>query len=115
MEAGERDTYVTIQRLTDSEGTSGFPVETWTSLASVWMRKMDASGSERFRASQLAASVDTQWEMGYRADMDPDLVDVPKHRRLVYQGRIYDITFASQIGRREGVELITVAGARVDA
>lgn len=115
MEVGERDKHVTIQQLAESAGTSGFPVDTWTTLAIVWMRKLDASGSERFRASQLSAAVDTQWEMGYRADMDPDLLDVPKLRRLVYQNRIYDITFASQIGRKEGVELLTLAAARIDA
>jgi hypothetical protein len=41
--------------------------------------------------------------------MDPDLLDVPKRRRLVYKGRTYDIVAAGQIGRNEGVELLTLA------
>jgi head-tail adaptor len=116
LDAGERDRAVTVQQLTDSTGTSGFPVETWTTLASpVWMRKLDLGIRERFMTAQLAAAVDTQWEMGYRADMDPELVDVTKVRRLVYQGRIHDITSADEIGRREGISLLTIAGAKVGA
>jgi SPP1 family predicted phage head-tail adaptor len=114
MEPGERDRAVVIQQVTDSIGSAGSPVETWTTLdAQVWMRKLDASQAERFRAAQLSAPFDTQWEMGYRDDMDPELVDVTKVRRLVYQGRVYDIVSASQIGRREGIELLTLAKGKV--
>lgn len=110
MEPGERDCAVTIQQRAESRGASKMPIETWSTLhATVWMRKLDLKGQERFAAAQLSAPFDTQWEMPYVADMDPDLVNVPKERRLLYQGRIYDIRTASQIGRREGIELMTLA------
>src|SRR4051812_22838159 len=111
MEVGERDRAVTIQQRssTDARGASGMPVETWTTLATpVWMRKEDIGGRERFAASQLTQAYTTRWEMGYRADMDPELVTVIKVRRLLYQGRTYDVVDASQIGRREGIELLTM-------
>jgi hypothetical protein len=44
--------------------------------------------------------------------MDPDLVDVPKLRRVLFHGRIHDIVAANQIGMREGVELLTLASGR---
>lgn len=111
MEPGERDCAVTIQQLTETV-VSGLPKESWTTLATpVWMRKMGLRASERFEASQVAGKADIQWEMDYREDMDPDLVNVVKLRRLLYQGRTYDITSADLIGRREGVELITVSGS----
>jgi hypothetical protein len=71
------------------------------------MRKLGIKGGERWIANQLSAPADTQWEMGYVASMDPDLLDVPKRRRLLYQGRVYDIVAAEMIGRREGIELLT--------
>jgi SPP1 family predicted phage head-tail adaptor len=114
MEAGERNRRVLIQQLTDSQGDSGYPIETWSTLAIEWMRKMDLSLAERFKASQLAASVETQWEMPYRSDMDPELVDVQKTRRLLYENRVYDITGGSVIGRREGIELLTLAGSGLE-
>jgi ribosomal protein S5 len=45
--------------------------------------------------------------------MDPDLVDVQKERRLVVSGRIFDIRAATTIGRRRGIELVTLAGSRL--
>ncbi len=113
MEPGERDRAVTIQQLVETTPASGFPTERWTTLtAAVWMRKMDAKASERIAAANIAAAFDTQWEMGYAANMDPELIDVPKKRRLLYLGRPYEIVSASQIGRREGIELLTIASTK---
>lgn len=115
LNAGAMDREVTIQALTDGAGTSGFPVETWADLCTVWMQRMETRGSERFRAAQLSAPIETRWQMHYTAEMDPDLVDVPKKRRLVYSGRVYDITSATALDRQVGIELMTLAGSAVDA
>jgi len=113
MESGERDRVVTIQQLVESAPASRFPTERWITLTdTVWMRKQDARASERVKAEHLAADFETQWEMGYAADMDPDLVDVAKTRRLLYLGRVHEIVAASQIGRREGIELLTIASTK---
>lgn len=115
MEPGERDRLVTIQQLTAAKGGSGYPKESWTTLATAYMRMQDWRAGERFVAKQNAPSFETYFEMGYRADMDPEQVDVPTARRLVYQGRAFDITEASMIGRRDGIELRTVAATKVAA
>lgn len=110
MEPGERDRAVVIQRLIEDVPESRFPSERWATLTPLaWMRKMDARAMERVKAEHIAAAFDTQWEMGYAENMDPELIDVPKKRRLVYQGRVHEIIGASQIGRREGIELLTIA------
>lgn len=114
MEPGERDRAVTIEQADDAVSTSKIPIERWTTLASiVWMRKLDANMSERVKAEQVAAAFDTQWEMGYWKEMDPELVDVSKSRRLLYQGRLHLIVGASLIGRREGIELLTISSTKV--
>ena len=111
MEAGERDWIVTIEQVTDStDASSGEPIETWTTLvASMPAAKFDLQGYERQQVNQLSARYDTRWELNYRLDMDPDLVDVARTRRLVCRGRTHDIVAASMIGRREGIELHTLA------
>lgn len=110
MEPGERDYIVTIQKVTDSiDVSSGEPVETWSTLVTMPAARFDQQGYEREKADQLSARFDVRWEINYRLDMDPDLVDVPKARRLVCNGRTHDIVQASVIGRREGVELLTIA------
>lgn len=111
MEPGERDCDVTIQQLTETI-VKGVAKEDWSTLATpVWMRKMGLKATERFTAQQTKGAATTQWEMDYREDMDPDLVDVVKARRLVYRDRVYDITGADLIGRREGIELLTLSGS----
>jgi hypothetical protein len=51
--------------------------------------------------------------MHYRADMDPELIDVPKKRRLKFQGRVHNIVHAEHVGRKDGIELTTSAQTAV--
>lgn len=115
LSAGRRDWFVTIQQrsATDTpDASSGEPTETWTTLVSnMPAAREDAKGTENFVANQMSAAYDTRWEINYRADMDKSLVDVPKLRRLVYQGRVHDIVDSSEIGRRRGIELWTLAAS----
>lgn len=111
---GERDKQVTIQQATDTRGaTSRAAVRTWADLATVPMSKTDSSGRERFTAGQTSASFGSVFTLYYRADMDPDLVDVTKLRRLVYAGRVYDITSGRVLGVRQDIELVTLAAGGV--
>lgn len=113
LSSGQRDQEVRIEQLASSVASTRYPVETWTTLvATEWMARTELRANERFTANQPLVSTETQWEMEYRADMDPDLLNVPKSRRLVYMGRIYDIVAASVIGPKRGIELLTIA--RVD-
>jgi SPP1 family predicted phage head-tail adaptor len=107
---GIRDKFVTIQSMTASVGTSRAPVETWADLASVWAFKRDVGGRERFTANQVSAPYDSYFELPFSDAWDPDVVDVPKTRRLVYRGRVYDIVSAQKIGRRDGVAIDTLSG-----
>lgn len=115
LSAGRRDWFVTIQQrsATDTpDASSGEPTEAWTTLVSnMPAAREDAKGTEKFVANQMSAAYDTRWEINYRADMDPSLVDVPKLRRIVYQNREHNIVAASEIGRRRGIELWTLAAS----
>lgn len=111
MEPGHRDRVITIrQRGEDTaDPVSGEPVATWTDLVvAMPAAKHDIQGRERFAQEQLSARYDRRWIINYRLDMDPELVDVPKSRQVVYHGRAEDIVSAREIGRREGIELLTL-------
>jgi len=115
LEPGARDRAVTIEALTSGVDSVGGPIETWTELVTLPAAKLDIEVRERLLATHLAAAVDTRWEINYRADMDPDLVDIATTRRLVHQGRRYDIVGAFHIGRRAGIELLTLASTTAGA
>jgi hypothetical protein len=106
----ERDRAVTVEQNTESVGSTGFPLDTWSTLATnYWCSKQDLVGKERFEQGQQSAPFATKWVGSYRADMDPELVDVPRLRRIVYQGRRYDITAASMVGMKETIQYMTIA------
>jgi SPP1 family predicted phage head-tail adaptor len=108
--SGAHDRFITVQALTESVGASRRPVESWDTLFGVWAAKTDMGGRERLVAEQLSAPYDTKWELPYAPSIDPDLVDVRKTRRLVVSGRVHDIVSAQEVGRRRGVEVLTLAG-----
>lgn len=113
MDPGERDRRITLEQrpVEDTADTSGVPIDgPWTTLASdVPAAKSGISGYERFKADQLSARADVRFEIGWREDMDPNTLDVPKLRRIVHDGRTYDITSGDEIGRRDGIELMAMA------
>jgi head-tail adaptor len=109
LTAGARDRPITIEQMTDAIGPSRFPIEDWTPLVSGMAARDDGGGTEMFVANQAAAIGDVRWTMPYRADCDPELVDVAKVRRIVADGRVYDIVAAALIGRRRGLELLARA------
>lgn len=115
LRAGMRDTLVAIEQRPSSDAVddSGFPdddANAWSTLAAEeWMHRHALGGQERFVRNQEAASVDTIWTMRYRDDMDPDLWDVAKLRRLRHEYRVHDIVSATVIGRKDGIELVTLS------
>lgn len=112
--AGKRTLLVTVQQMTMTRGTSRAPVETWTTLRTCRASKEDLlmnDSRESFRAEQVSARLETAWGLPYTADMDPESVDVPRTRRIVFSGRTYDITRASVEPGRKGVQVITLAKA----
>lgn len=111
---GQMDRLVTIQQGVESrDATSKAPKITWSTLGTAYMAARPARGRERFTAEQLSASGDTVWHTHFREDMDPEIIDVPKYRRLRFRGRTYEITSAVHVGMREALELVTIASQRV--
>lgn len=107
--AGARDRWVTIQtRPEESLSGSGFPIDApWADLATVAMAREDVEAAERERGAQEQAVAYTQWTMPYMTEMDPEVVDVQKLRRLLYAARQYDILGATAIGHARGIVLLT--------
>lgn len=112
---GSRDKVITIQARPAgvTRDTSGAPIDgPWTThLDTVLAEREDIQGRERLTAQQLTAQYDTRWRIPFVASMDPDALNVPKLRRVVYRGRVLEIVFARTLGRQEGIELLTLAKA----
>lgn len=111
FEPGQRTRRVTVQFRRDGQSTSSFPVDNWDVVRSavIPMAREDVSGTEADRGHQAQSAYQTRWYLAYRCDMDPELVDVTKDRRLVWQTRVHDIVSGVVVGMRDAIELRTVA------
>ena len=108
LRAGRLTRPVTILRAGASttndygEAISGAPIET-PAMAGV----SPAPGVERFASAELAATAQTRFVFRYR----PDLVRVTDQLRS--DGRVYEISSVTEIGQREGWEVLATTRAEV--
>lgn len=115
LQAGTRDKLVTIQALTEDVDGAGVPIEGWVDLfPREWMAKRDAvlrdRSAEEFDAAQWAAHRWVEWDCAFRSDMDADVIDLAKYRRLVYRARTYNIVQAAVLPHEDGhgIRLVTL-------
>lgn len=104
LSSGELDRRLTLQRKTITTNSYGEDVAAWVMLATVWGKKKDMRGAERYAASQTVAEVDTKFIIRYRSDLTP--IDL-----IICEGRTYDVGGTLEIGRREGIEIHAKARA----
>lgn len=99
MRSGRLDRRLTLQRKTATENDYGEPVESWTTLATVWAEKIPVRGAERYAAMQTVAEVEERFRIRYRKDLTP--LD-----RVICGNITYDVLGVLEIGRREGWEIL---------
>lgn len=106
MRAGRLDRRITIQAVTRSRDSFGQASETWADLLTVWAAFKPVSASERFAAAQTIATQAATFSIRYRADLSLS----PGGHRIRFDGKNWNITGYSEIGRREGWEIYASAG-----
>jgi head-tail adaptor len=98
---------ITFEALTEVEGPSGNPVWDWVPLYAVFAEHVNINAAERFSGDQVVAREYTRWVFAFDARMDPDVIDVPKTRRLTYGVRAYDIQTARRAGTQGALIEVT--------
>jgi SPP1 family predicted phage head-tail adaptor len=123
MRYGRLDRRITIQRKIVTSSPSGQPIETWVDLdPRRWASVNPVSGDERFTEPQLAGKQQTEFQVRYSADV----ASLTPLDRIVYPAiepaspppeippaTIYDVLAVHEVGRREGLRIIT--SRRADA
>ena len=111
-DTGRREFFVLIEQLTEAQADSNFPTETWTKLQHAWAARSYGTLDEEFKADQLSAANVVLWDIPYSTFMDPDKIEVAKKRRLVYQGRTFDILSAHLNDRGQGRSIVLTTLAK---
>lgn len=106
MDAGRLDRRITIEELTESRDSVGGVVSTWDPRCLIWAQKVPITAREKFAPQQLAADADTRFRIRY-----PNFTVSPKRHRVKDGVQTYDIRGVLEVGRREGLDLLTLARA----
>ncbi len=98
MRSGELDRRILIKTSTEAPDGAGQPVKTWTTLATVWAKRSDVKGQERFAAQQRLATRTTTYRIRWRSGLDETL-------RVVDVGVTYEVTGVAGNYRQGWAEL----------
>lgn len=99
MQAGRLDRRIIIQEDTPTQDTYGDETSTWSTFATVWANVKSKSGKEYFNSDQVVAERSRIFKIRY-------LPGVNEQMRISYDSNFYDIQTVSEIGRKEGMEII---------
>jgi head-tail adaptor len=119
MRAGRLDRLITIQRPTTTGSHSGEPQLSWVAIAGCQRRAASMApvrGDERFTGEQIVGQEQVEFRIRYSAGV----ADISPKDRIIFPAlgdnsptndprtrEIYDILAVHEIGRREGLRLIT--------
>lgn len=106
MQAGQLDRRVQFLRaaLVD-DGYQTAPGPYTAHGAPVWAAKVEVSDAERFRAGTVEPVITTRFQVRWSAFT----AGIERSDRLTCEGREYAIVGIKELGRREGLEISTVA------
>lgn len=106
-DAGRRDRLVTIVRqVTSGTDSWGDPVPSSETETERWAAVTPSPGTERFANAENAATAPIRFVFRWEDDL-VRVTDTLRHD----DGREYDVKSVTEIGRREGWEVLAVARA----
>lgn len=116
MRGGRLDRLITIQRKTSTASDSGEPQDTWTTIAPLRRPASMAPvrGDERFNIPQISALEQIEFRIRYSSDV----AALSPQDRIIHPAlsadspepavrKIHDVLAVHEIGRREGLQIIT--------
>jgi SPP1 family predicted phage head-tail adaptor len=107
MDAGALDDRIVIQRATTVPDGFNNPVETWSTLATVWSKAGPVSDGERWKAGQTLANETIRFTIRWANWVS----GVNPRDRILYEGRTFDIQGVKDIGRKGYREITATARA----
>ncbi len=102
MRSGALDRIVTLERFTTTENEYGEEIEAWAPLRTVAAQVVQQSGREFLAAAMTQAEVRVLFRIRWIEGIRPT-------DRINYEGRLHNIHEVKELGRREGLDIMTVA------
>ena len=109
--AGSLNERATIQRATVSYNNFNEPIETWATIATVFVNRVDASASESYRAQEVGAQITSRFKIRVSSSVD----DVNPRDRMQFNGFVYNITAVRETKRNRWLEIDAVVRPEIAA
>lgn len=104
IQAGKMDRLLTLYKPVRTRLSTGEEIVTPTEYGTAWAERKPLRGTERWVAQQVAAEVDERFIIRYRQNLSPIC-------EIAFEGRRYEVTSVTEIGRHEGYEILATARA----
>jgi len=107
MDIGKLDRKINFQSYTESLGSEGSPVKTWTTTSTNWASFRQVQGNETIEHGKVNAVVNAVFRIRYSSGFTPD-----RTMRVVYNSTNLNIVDVNELpGRNRGWEIVTKADA----
>lgn len=107
MKKGPLNRRIRIERATVTVNGRGNEVRAWGPLATIWAQRLPQRAIEGWKASGTAAELETAW----RVRWSTQVADVSPADRIVFGAQVMAILGVTEIGRREGLEIVCKSAA----
>lgn len=101
MKAGKLDRRIVIQNQSDTIGTDGFRTTTWSTFLTVWSNVLHTTGKEKTENSDRSNERNVNFKVRYNSTITTQM-------RVVWNGGVYAVLDIKELGRKDGLLLITV-------
>lgn len=102
MKAGSLDRVIIVQRATETRDALGQVTQAWAPIATLRAAVIQASTAAYLKGAGLEAEGAVVFRVRW-------LDGLTVHDRILYQGVAHDIRELKELGRREGLEIRTIA------
>jgi SPP1 family predicted phage head-tail adaptor len=104
MRFGSMDSRVAIQRATLTVNAYGERAESWATIATVWAEvQYKVGGGESIQSDQVMSKQPIHFIIRYSSDVS----DLKPSDRVSYKSNVYQIEGIQEIGRQEGLRIVT--------
>lgn len=107
MDAGKLDRRLTLQQKSVSQSALGDLVETWSTVATVWARKLSSKGRE-FYSGGVPLGVD---DAGFQIRYSVAASGIDQTWRVQFEGHSYDVYSVDEVGRKGYLTVMAKRGA----
>lgn len=105
MDARALDRRITIESATVARNDNGEPITTWSTLATIWAKRMGLRGAELFATNQVVAQAQCKYRIRWRDDINESMRVVDDGVTFGIQHIADPADLGAKVSRRQWLDL----------